>query len=345
MASPKRVLPMSGWTKKSAADSVWHDSLTHWAVDPSAEPMPLSLSAWLDCVGVVAKRGELLEKQLQNRVGVRRRCLGICFSPLGWPEKKRKKKTTNGLVPFSDKMEPPPAGAGAGGLVVGTRIAVRWAHGWEDGAVSAVRIDSKSKLHTYTITYDDGETHDEDLRKEADWRYLDPPPLTVSQGGQQDARGTKKRLAKGARDGTERRTRHRQLPAAAAAEGAAEERGAGVQESSSTADDAVAAVAAADDDDAVAAAAAGTAAAGTAAADTAADTAAADDDDTAAAAADTSDDEPEQTWVSCDDCEKWRRVADSQFLRSARRWRCGDNRDHRFSSCVTPQAIVREYSP
>ena len=94
-------------------------------------------------------------------------------------------------------MEPPPAGAGAGGLVVGTRIAVRWAHGWEDGAVSAVRIDSKSKLHTYTITYDDGETHDEDLRKEADWRYLDPPPLTVSQGGQQDARGTKNPFAGG----------------------------------------------------------------------------------------------------------------------------------------------------
>ena len=28
----------------------------------------------------------------------------------------------------------------------------------------------------YTITYDDGETHDDDLRKKADWRYLDALP-------------------------------------------------------------------------------------------------------------------------------------------------------------------------
>ena len=173
----------------------------------------------------------------------------------------------------------------------------------------------------YTITYDDGEVNDDDLRKESDWRYLDAPPSAELQGGQQGAQGaTRKRRgsgevkgsgeakgeAKGAGDGTEvRRTRHK-VPAAAAAEGAAEAHGDGAQGSSASA---------------------------SAAAATDATTA-----DTGAADSDTSDDdEPEQTWVSCDECEKWRRVTDSQSLRSARRWRCSDNRDNRHSSCATPQ--------
>ena len=200
------------------------------------------------------------------------------------------------------------AAAGAEGLAIGTRIAVKWDHGWEDGLVTAVRIDNKSKLRTYTITYDDGETHDDDLRKEADWRYLDAPPSAELQGGQQGAQGaTRKRRgsgevkgsdeAKGAGDGTEvRRTRHN-LPIVAVAEGATEAHGDGAQAASAT--------------------------------------------DATAADSDTSDDEPEQTWVSCDDCEKWRRVIDSQSLRSARRWRCSDNRDNRYSSCATPQAPCR----
>ena len=192
--------------------------------------------------------------------------------------------------------------------------------------MTAVGVDAKSKLRLYTITYDDGEVNDDDLRKDADWRYLDAPPSAELLGGQQGAQGaTRKRRgsgevkgsgeakgeAKGAGDGTEvRRTRHK-VPAAAAAEGAAEAHGDGAQGSSASA------------------------AAATAATDaTTADTGAADSDTS-------DDDEPEQTWVSCDECEKWRRVTDSQSLRSARRWRCSDNRDNRHSSCATPQVRWR----
>ena len=55
-----------------------------------------------------------------------------------------------------------------------------------------------------------------------------------------------------------------------------------------------------------------------------------------------SDSDDEQTWVSCDACNKWRRVLDSQSLRSARRWRCSDNRDPRYASCATPQELPDE---
>ena len=192
--------------------------------------------------------------------------------------------------------------------------------------MTAVGVDAKSKLRLYTITYDDGEVNDDDLRKESDWRYLDAQPSAELQGGQQGAQGaTRKRRgsgevkgsgeakgeAKGTGDGTEvRRTRHK-VPAAAAAEGAAEVHGDGAQGSSASA------------------------AAATAATDaTTADSGAADSDSS-------DDDEPEQTWVSCDECEKWRRVTDSQSLRSARRWRCSDNRDNRHSSCATPQVRWR----
>ena len=207
-----------------------------------------------------------------------------------------------------------------GSLVSGTRIATRWAHGWEEGTVTAVHIDRKTKLHTYTVTYDDGETHDEDLRKE-DARYLDPSPSAELRGGQQGVQGSKKRLSQGSRDGTEvRRTRHR-LPAAGGAAGAvgasAEEPGGGAPSDAGT----TAATADAGSAAAAAAVAVVAAAAGADAAD----------------AADTSDDEPEQTWVSCDDCEKWRRVVNSQSLRSARRWRCRDNVDARHKSCAAPQ--------
>ena len=87
------------------------------------------------------------------------------------------------------------AGAAAEGLTAGTRIAVKWDHGWEDGLVTAVRIDGRSKLRTYTITYDDGETHDDELRKEADWRYLDAPPSAQLPGGQPGV--TRKRRSSG----------------------------------------------------------------------------------------------------------------------------------------------------
>ena len=69
-------------------------------------------------------------------------------------------------------------GTKEGALTVGTRIAVRWEHGWEEGTVASVLIDHTGKLHTYTVAYDDGETHDEDLRKE-DARYLDQPPAAT----------------------------------------------------------------------------------------------------------------------------------------------------------------------
>ena len=50
-------------------------------------------------------------------------------------------------------------------------------------------------------------------------------------------------------------------------------------------------------------------------------------------------DAAEQTWVQCEDCEKWRRVRGGQP--ASRRWRCQDNRDDaRHASCAVPQAIV-----
>ena len=67
--------------------------------------------------------------------------------------------------------------------------------------------------------------------------------------------------------------------------------------------------------------------------------------DGATAADSGSDSDDEQTWVSCDACNKWRRVLDSQSLRSARRWRCSDNRDPRYASCATPQACISPISP
>ena len=61
----------------------------------------------------------------------------------------------------------------------------------------------------------------------------------------------------------------------------------------------------------------------------------------AAAAADAdadADADAEQTWVQCEDCEKWRRVRGGQP--TPRRWRCRDNRDDaRHASCSVPQAI------
>ena len=61
--------------------------------------------------------------------------------------------------------------------------------------MTAVGVDAKSKLRLYTITYDDGEVNDDDLRKESDWRYLDAPPSAELQGGQQGA--TRKRRGSG----------------------------------------------------------------------------------------------------------------------------------------------------
>ena len=58
-------------------------------------------------------------------------------------------------------------GTAAGALEVGARVSIQWLSGWENGTVTAVLVDKKSSVHTYTIEYDDGETHNEDLRKES----------------------------------------------------------------------------------------------------------------------------------------------------------------------------------
>ena len=75
---------------------------------------------------------------------------------------------------------------------------------------------------------------------------------------------------------------------------------------------------------------------------TAANTAAATADAAADAAANTfanAADAAEQTWVQCEDCEKWRRVRGGQP--TSCRWRCHDNRnDALHASCDVPQAIV-----
>ena len=56
-ASAKRLSPKSGWTKSSAVDSAWHVSSTHWAADPSAEPIASSGSALLTlCLGLGLSR-------------------------------------------------------------------------------------------------------------------------------------------------------------------------------------------------------------------------------------------------------------------------------------------------
>ena len=69
---------------------------------------------------------------------------------------------------------------------------------------------------------------------------------------------------------------------------------------------------------------------------TAANATAADDADDAADA--DADADAEQTWVQCEDCDKWRRVRGGQP--TPRRWRCRDNRDDaRHASCSVPQAI------
>ena len=57
-------------------------------------------------------------------------------------------------------------GTAAGALEVGARVSIQWSSGWENGTVAAVLVDKKF-VHTYTIEYDDGERHNEDLRKES----------------------------------------------------------------------------------------------------------------------------------------------------------------------------------
>ena len=57
-------------------------------------------------------------------------------------------------------------GTAAGALQVGARVSIEWSSGWENGTVAEVLVDKKF-VHTYTIEYDDGERHNEDLRKES----------------------------------------------------------------------------------------------------------------------------------------------------------------------------------
>ncbi|GMI78381.1 hypothetical protein HRI_001507400 [Hibiscus trionum] len=49
--------------------------------------------------------------------------------------------------------------------------------------------------------------------------------------------------------------------------------------------------------------------------------------------------QPDNAWVRCDDCHKWRRIPVSlvQSIDEAYRWVCGDNMDKAFSDCSIPQ--------
>ena len=48
---------------------------------------------------------------------------------------------------------------------------------------------------------------------------------------------------------------------------------------------------------------------------------------------------PEETWVMCDGCEKWRRVCTISTSGLASAWRCEDNSDPRFASCEAAQEL------
>ena len=52
-----------------------------------------------------------------------------------------------------------------GALGIGSRIVVRWQHGWEAGTISHVRhqLERGALVCTYTIVYDDGEVRAEGL--------------------------------------------------------------------------------------------------------------------------------------------------------------------------------------
>ena len=57
------------------------------------------------------------------------------------------------------------------------------------------------------------------------------------------------------------------------------------------------------------------------------------------------DDEPtttEETWVMCDDCEKWRRVTVTSLRDCAKTWRCENNPDARFASCEAAQELSND---
>ena len=61
-------------------------------------------------------------------------------------------------------------GTSAQAIAVGTRLAVLWTHGWEDGTVIKVTVRNGSRR--FTVAYDDGEVHDEDLLDPEEWRIL-----------------------------------------------------------------------------------------------------------------------------------------------------------------------------
>ena len=206
-----------------------------------------------------------------------------------------------------------------GALAIGTRLAVKWTHGWENGTVTKVLVDRRSSVHTYTVMYDDGETHNEDLRKEVA-RYLEPP--------------------RKANELPKRETRHsiepsEEAPAAAPAEeeeegetegeeeedDEANEEGEGSSpESSATAPPPVSRLRKRKGDD-----------------PSGKDANERPDEEAAPAAPPRPPAKGKETWVACDACEKWRRISVSaRQLPST--WQCSDNPDKRFSSCKTPQA-------
>ena len=49
--------------------------------------------------------------------------------------------------------------------------------------------------------------------------------------------------------------------------------------------------------------------------------------------------DPEETWVMCDRCEKWRRVGTINTSGLASAWRCENNSDPRFASCEAAQEL------
>ena len=63
-------------------------------------------------------------------------------------------------------------------LTVGTRLAVLWTHGWENGTVIEVTVGKGSRR--FTVAYDDGEFHDEDLLNPEEWRILEGDSLPLA---------------------------------------------------------------------------------------------------------------------------------------------------------------------
>ena len=81
-------------------------------------------------------------------------------------EGEEERRLTPSHVAVFCSIDSKTVGTAAGALEVGARVSIQWSSGWENGTVAAVLVDKKF-VHTYTIEYDDGERHNEDLRKES----------------------------------------------------------------------------------------------------------------------------------------------------------------------------------